>query len=564
MNRLVLLVALAAAVALALAVRLVPQAGDPLVRSGVYSRLDDSESAYRLRLVELALATEHAPAHDRFLEPSGPADIPWPPLLHAGVAVVAAHSLGAVDSAPEIAGIDETRLERFALGVGPVLGVLATLAAALFALSTAPKERRLVPVVLAALLWALFPLSIARESVGTLHPHGLVAVLGLVQLASLAIALRAAERIDVTVGALACGIAAGLGQLAGPESWPISVSVAGTLAALAARKPKPQARDAWRVVLLYLASALAVMSIPEADDASARWLPDFERGLDGLLHTSFDTLLLTFSLVLLALLSAWPARRDPLRAALIGVLFLSLACALFDRRFFAPLAVAGVTLLTLALQLESAVLERRARALVLAWLVACGSAVLFRAAVHDEPEPTLASGLRWLRDRSSSPGAFNHPDAEQSWRVAAPPELFGSVALHARRPVLAASYDGGSTGDLARLRELFASPDAASLARALALSDCPYLVVTPLCAFDRQLGLTPDSFVARLALDEPGELAGELERVFASAERITISGGRPGETGQPGEPAGPALSIYRRLSGAVERRVGPTLSPAGR
>ncbi len=562
MKRLALLVALLAVVALALGVRLVPQVGDERARGGLYSRLDDSESAYRLRLVELALATEHAPSSDRFLEPSGPADIPWPPLLHAGIAVVAAHALGATDSAPEIAGIDESVLERFAAGVGPTLGVLATLAAALLALATAPRERRIVVVGLAALLWALSPTSIARESVGALHSHGLVALLAFVQLAALAIALRAAERIDVTVGALSCGVAAGLGQLAGPESWPVSVSVAGTLAALAARKPKAQARDAWRVVLLYLAAALAVMSIPQADDASARWLPDFGRGLDGLVRTSFDTLVLTCALALLAGVSAWPARRDPLRATLLGVLFLSFACALFDRRFFAPLAVASVASLALALQLESALLRSRAQALVVALLVGCGAAASLRAALRDEPEPSLASGLRWLRDRSSSPGAFNHPDAEQSWRVAAPPELFGSVALHARRPVLAASYDGGSTGDLVRVREIFASPDAAALARALALNDCPYLVLTPLCAFDERLGLTPDSFVARLALDEPGEHSGELERVFVSAERITLSGGRPGA--ESGEPAGPALSIYRRIAGSPDRRAGPTLSPASR
>ena len=564
MKRLVLLVALVAAVALALAVRLVPHAGDPQARGGLYARLDDSESAYRLRLIELSLATEHAPSHDRFLEPSGSADIPWPPLLHAGVAVLAAHGLGVADGAPEIAGIEEAELERFAAGVGPALGLLATLAAALFALSTAPAEKRLVPVACAALLWAVLPASLARESLGALHSHGLVAALAFVQLASLAVALRAAERIDVTVGALACGVAAGLAQLAGPESWPISVSVAGTLAALAARKPRAQARDAWRVVLLYMAAARAVMSIPEADDASARWLPDFERGLDGLLRTSLDTLVLTVALAILAGVSAWPARRDPLRATLLGALFLAFTCALFDRRFLAPLAVASVALVTLALQLDSAVLQRRAQLLAVGLLLACGAAFVLRVTLNDAPEPSLASGLRWLRERSSSPGAFNHPDAEQSWRVAAPPELFGSVALHARRPVLAATYDGGLTGDLARVRELFASPDAASLARALALNDCPYLVVTPPCAFDARLGLGPDSFVARLALDEPGELGGELERVFASDERITISGARPAPAGQPGEPAGPALSIYRRLSGAVERRGGTTLSPATR
>jgi hypothetical protein len=64
-----------------------------------------------------------------------------------------------------------------------------------------------------------------------------------------------------------CGLFAGLALLAGQESWPISAAVFGTFLVLALRSKREAKRDAWRAVLLFSASALAVVSLGRPDAA---------------------------------------------------------------------------------------------------------------------------------------------------------------------------------------------------------------------------------------------------------------------------------------------------------
>lgn len=557
----VLVAALLAALAAAFVLRAFPRGADLRAAGGTYATLDDPESSYRLRLVELGLVTAHAPDRDRFLEPAGDAQVPWPPLFHSVLAVAAAHALEHDERTPELGGIPEERLEAAARSVGPLLGTCAALAAGLLALAAVSSPRRVAIAAAAAILYATHPLNLARESAGSLHAHALVAALGLVQLAAFAVALRAAERVDVTVGALAAGLCAGLGQLAGPESWPVSIAVFATLVAIAVRRPRALKRDAWRTVLLYLAAAFAVFSVPAADGASWLVAPGLARGALALPATSADTLALALLGAVGAAALAWADRRDPLRAALLGALFVSTACALFDRRFYAPLALASVALLSLTLASPSPSRARRAALLGLLACVGGSAGWVARRVTAPAPSPSLVSALHWLRGRSSSPGAFNHPEAEQTWRVAAPPQLFGSVALHARRAVLGAVYDGGATASLPALVELFRAPDAAALAVALANADCPYLVLTPLVLSDPDLDLAPDDFVARMALGAELDLDGQLERVYASARWVTPSGERAEESAAL---AGPEVTIYRRAAGRTGPLDAPRLRPQAR
>lgn len=567
MTRLAWFAALGFAVLLAFALRVELRGADLHARGALYAGLGDAESAYRLRLVELVLATGEAPRRDNFLEPSGSREVPWPPLVHSALGTLAARLLPGEPSAVELNGYREADLERFALRVGPLLGACAALAAALFGAALVERQLRERGAALAALAYALFPLAIARESAGSLHAHPWIAALGFVQLAFFAIALRAAERVDVTIGSLVCGLCAGLAQLAGPEAWPLSASILTVMAALALRRPRAERRDAWRPVMLYLASALAVFVLPDPGDAAARLLPDFSRGADGWPACSPGSVGVLLAALLLGGSAAWRGRSDPVRAALLGAAFTSLACALFDRRFFAPLSVSVIGLCVAGasgawLHARPARL-RIGSALGGALLLASAAAWWGTRAAAELPQEALPSALRWLRERSSSPGAFNHPDAQQAWRVAAPPALAGSVALHARRGVLAATFEGHATDSLPALRELLGASDSAALAAALARADCPYLLLTPRMLRDSELSLAPDGLIARLALggaEAEALAAGELERVYASSRWETPAGRSP----RADEPCGPAVSVYRRTTGRSGAPAGAQASPGGR
>lgn len=532
------LAALLVALALGFVLRVQPGAGDRRSVDGVWGTLGSAESDYRMRLVELSLATEHAPSRDRFLTARGSDDVPWPPLLHAALAVGFAHSLQSDPAALELRGFTEAQLESARARVGPLLAVLAILALSVAASLVAGSPSGSLCGVVAAFVYAVHPLAVPREAAGELHSHSLVVLFAAVAVAGLAVALRGAEKIDVMVGALVGGVCAALGQLAGPEAWPVSLAVAGAFVVRAVRTPRERKRDAWRVVLAYAASAFAVFSIPREDGASWRVLPDANAG--GLLDAAPATMLFTVALVIVGGLLAWRARGEPLSLVLASSTALSLGCALVDRRFFAPLCAASVLLVACGVG---------ARQISAVWLGALALATLALSALprllgpssDAAPREALRTALLWLRERSSSPGAFNHPEAEQSWRVAAPAPLAGSVALHARRGVVSASFDGASASVFDP--DLITARSVTELAAALARSDAPYLLLTPVALAELSTADAGSSFLAKLALDPTLPLEGALEAVYVSASWCTASGAPAVE----GERVGPAVAIYRRL-----------------
>ena len=542
---------------LAFVLRVEPATGDERARGAAYATLADPDSDYRMRLVQLSLVTAHVPQRDRFLGLDATSSLPpWPPLVHAALAVGFSHGLEHAEQAVELGGIEESALERARAWVAPALALLGVLAAGALALYLGGGPASGLPVLLAALLAALHPLGLARESAGSLHAHGWIVLLSLGQLGALALALRGAERVDLLVGALCGGFCAGLALLAGSEAWPVCAAVLGTFVLRAVRAPREHSRDPWRAVLAFVGVALALLAIPREDAAPLLWLPNPATG--GLLASSIDTLLLALAPFAFGLWLARPLVREPLVAAIATASALSLACALVDRRFFAPFVAASLALAVLALA-HSKLESRRALATALLAVVAFAAPTVARASAAREQSDTLTAALRWLRERTSSPGAFNHPDAEQSWRVAAPPALAGSIGLHARRGVVAASFEGARSKPSAALAAVFEAEEPVELAAALARADAPYLLVTPLALRDEELALGPRSLFARLALDPALDLGGALEPVYVSPQWVTAEGRSPAQ----GEPAGPAVALYRRL-GVRKAEDVPSLSPLGR
>jgi hypothetical protein len=534
----IVLAALLVALALGFVLRASPSTGDRRAVDGVWGSLGSAESDYRMRLVELSLATEHAPSRDRFLSARGSDDVPWPPLLHSALAVGFAHTLEQDPSALELRGLTEEQLEEARQRVGPLLALLAILALAAAASLVGGSRSGTLCGIVAAFLYAVHPLAVPREAAGELHAHSLVVLFAAVAIAGLAVALRGAEKIDVMVGALVGGVCAALGQLSGPEAWSVSLAIAGAFVVRAVRAPRERKREAWRVVLAYAASAFAVFSIPRDDGASWRVLPDASSG--GLLAAAPATMLVALLFVVVGVVLAWRARSEPLTLVLFASTALSLACALVDRRFFAPLCASSVLLVALGVG---------ARQLSAARLALLGFSALALSALpsvvaprrDSKPGEALRTALRWLRERSSSPGAFNHPEAEQSWRVAAPAPLAGSVALHARRGLVSASFDGVSATVFGP--DLLAARTPTELAAALARHDAPYLVLSPLVLSELSEEDARASFLAQLALDPTLALDGALESVYVSTSWCTIEGACETE----GERVGPAVAIYRRL-----------------
>lgn len=557
MRRTLQLAGFALLAALAFVLRAQPATGDASARGGAYASLADSDSDYRMRLVQLSLVTAHVPERDRFLalEPARSLP-PWPPFVHAALAVGFSHGLERTPDAVELGGIEETTLERARVWVAPTLAALGVLAAAALALYLAGGGMGGAAALAIAFLAALHPLGLAREPAGSLHAHGWIVLFSLAQFAALALALRGAERVDLLVGAIGGGLAAALALLCGPEAWPVCAAVLAAFVLRAARAEREHSRDAWRAVLGFVGTAFAVLAIPREDAAPSLAWPDLATG--GLLASAPDTLLLALAPCALAFALVARRMREPLVATLAAATLLSLGCALVDRRFFATFVAASLSLLALAL-VRATLEHRRAQIGALLAIAAFVLPTVLRASVRGEHADALPAALRWLRERSSSPGAFNHPDAEQSWRVAAPPALAGSIGLHARRGVVASSFDGARGPLSPALADAFRARDPLELASALARADAPYLIVSPLALRDPELALAPDSLVARLALDPALDLGGALEPLYLSPQWITLEGAAASD----GEAAGPAVAIYRRL-GVRRAEDVPSLAPIER
>jgi len=300
-------------------------------------------------------------------------------------------------------------------------------------------------------------------------------------------------------------------------------------------------------------------------------------GADGLELASFlrdlTPLVLLFPFAWLLAAGRWPR---PERVLLL-VLGLALGVLALFERSFAPLLIVplAVTLGVVADD-ESRRAEARMRRRfvpLLALLVLGAHAV---APFVQAPDPEARAerihflrGLRWMRDNTPSPGAWNAPTPAKDWGVLSVPAVGPAIAYHARRPALASgtgAFLGSSRGEsIAHALLAEGGEEFAHRARALGAA---YVVVAPRMLRDlRRLeaaaaelegasGASGPARLRRSALwtltlasgDETSPYP-EIERVYASELRVTPEGRAP----VGGEPSGPAVSIYRLPVGPPER-----------
>jgi hypothetical protein len=527
-------------------------------------------------LVELSLASGRTPRTDRFLDHPHGAPVPYPPLVHASLAMLA--SLGQRSEAgPTLGGVDEDELERVARDISPLLGALATTLAFLLGILIAPGPRRLWAGLAAAALYALLPTAVAREAVDGLYAQPWIALLVCGELAAIAFALRAGQQIDLTLGALLAGFCSGASLLAGPEAWPVSVATVGVLLGRMWVVPRESKRDAWRAASLFALVTIAVTLVAEPGATLALFRPEFASAQQarGLLQRDAGTLVIG----LVAFPATWFAlfarRRDPFHAVVLAAGFLAFACSLFDARFLATWHVLFAATLAIVVAwppFETRKSVRRAASVALALALLVPSALdhaeaaRLRAEVAANREE-FALGLEWLRTNAPSPGPFNSSEAPQDWCVLTSPALAGSVAYYARKPLFASSIDGAPVAKEAEVGDVFASGDGATLAARLARSGAVYVVVSPFMRSDSTLPAAgggavlgalaaPASDPSRGA-DTAGLAQAGFERVYASRRIVHPVAPRAPATPDDG---GPLLSIWRAPAPAIDHQ--SQLSPA--
>jgi hypothetical protein len=525
-----------------------------------------SGDAYRMRLVELTLASRRAPAHDRFLAHPGGMDVPWPPLYHAALAFAARRVLPASSEDLALGGIDEQDLERLAVRSTPALGLLAVLVVFATVLRLAgssgaaaaagvPGSRAALGAILAAAFYALLPGVVEREAFGRVDPHALAAVLALAQLGLVARALHARERSDATLASLLGGLAGGLALLTAPESILTVAACAGVLLVQAARRSGLTSRDAWRGAVLYGAAAASLYTIAWPGSLGTGLLPD--PAAPAVLH-GFGRSWTALVLLPAAWLALWPSRRAPTRALALSLGALALAGSLVDARFEGQLHVALSCMVGLVFAERASTFAGSPRRY--AWALLATAAPAFAGWIERGSPPAgeraaRIAGLRWMREGTPSPAPFNSAAAIPDWGVLSAPDWGGSIAYHARRPVSAARFaglTGDGRGEAAARALLFADPQR--LLRSMRELDAAYVVVGPELLRDlprlvSQAGYAPGSITDeavdetllwRLAIGGGGvDAVPGLERVFASQE--LASSGRAGA-------AGPVVSIWRRLA----------------
>ena len=135
------------------------------------------QDAWRLRLVQLGLATGHAPHRDPFLDaPEGRA-VPWPPLFHALLGAIARHTTLKDKSTQELGSVGEAEILALAARLLPLLGMLGVLGAFFVARAVQGGVGADWAGLSAAALWAALPSIRFAESAGRIDPHALTALL---------------------------------------------------------------------------------------------------------------------------------------------------------------------------------------------------------------------------------------------------------------------------------------------------------------------------------------------------------------------------------------------------
>ncbi len=304
----------------------------------------DPESAYRLRLAELALATGAAPASDRFLAHPEGGPVPWPVLFHGSLAAVARVAFAERGEDP-LSGDAGARLERLAAGLAPWLGAGAALLAYV-ALRRLPGATSWTGLGAAA-LYAFLPQIAQAESAARVDPQACVTALCFLQLGLLPAALSGRELTDVTLAALLCGLCGGLALLADAAALLFVACAVGSLAWQGWVREGDARANARRAAILYAVTVAAVTILPPTEHGPrlAALLP----ALAGRsLVDTWPWAWLAWVVFPLAWLALLPRGREPERAFLLLLGAASCAAASLDARFASVFVVALVATLALA------------------------------------------------------------------------------------------------------------------------------------------------------------------------------------------------------------------------
>jgi len=250
------------------------QSGEPLVLTSAEAQglpslrlIDDPDTCVHLRRIAATLGQERAPERDAWLAQPDGAPYPWLPLYDTLVARCAGVAERGRSADPDVR---EAWLERFALGFGPILGVLAVLATWLALRALFPEgqggerddERGGEAALWGAAFVALDPRALHESSAGRLDPHALLTLFAALALYALLRLFRARGLRETLFAALPAGALLGLGCATSPAGVLAFALALGAAYVHAWRAAPDQRRDAWRAGLLLCLVAAFASQLP--------------------------------------------------------------------------------------------------------------------------------------------------------------------------------------------------------------------------------------------------------------------------------------------------------------
>lgn len=523
-----LMMLLAALALLGLRLRL-DSPGD--LAAGVFATAPGSpeaeRDAWRLRLVELALADGGSAREDLHLNVS---EVGWPPLFTLGLAQLARRTGVTGPPGPEREDDRGARLRSFVERALSASGALAILAVFLCARALSGGPAADVTGLVAAGAYALLPPIVFAERAGRVDPHAWSTLLGCGLLASAALALRARQEVDATLGGLLAGVAAGLAFACDVGSLALTLSALVALGVLALRGRT----DLRRGCTLFVVAAAVAATMPWELPSWERLVPQRMPWVSG---AGFERLRAWPAVAILPAaliaLGTGPRRRERLLLQVLAVA--AIAWALLVDADAAGVHLAAVLAGAVAVgdACERAPASRRALPIAISVLLASPALLFARAPSFAVPADevsgrrALALELARLGRELPAPVPWNHPSARSDWRVLCAPGFGASTAVRLRLPVLAARLPGLVAGEperaaLRSAARLLGSTDPDGFAVEALRADVAYVVLTR--------AMTGDPLLAPALAESGGRSM--LERLLAGEpvaglERLLPAGGAP-------------------------------------
>ncbi len=172
--------------------------------------IDDPATCHEMRRIELAIAGNRVPTHDRFVNHPADGEIPAFALFDGFVAGVAQRMLRSPSGEAALGYVDERALEDFAVKLSPILGLFAVLATYWAARTIVDGKRGDIAVLVATAFAAFHPALIASSSAGVLDAAALSAIACALLVRSTVRSIRATAMPAGLLDALVAGALAGI------------------------------------------------------------------------------------------------------------------------------------------------------------------------------------------------------------------------------------------------------------------------------------------------------------------------------------------------------------------